>query len=159
MGTLWSASAIVAVLISNYTFSRSVSIRFLRTPLVLSAFLRWLNIRGLSSAIKRRDLHNNYLTEYIKSRSYILATPRALGTREVDLRTLQFVQWFIEIGLLPADDWSRHTMVDQFQTAALRYQLRQSTAARHISVTVYLTIARVWLTLARSPFVKHGVRM
>lgn len=82
--------------------------------------------RHAEEAVNRRLLHNAYLTEYVQSLTDCPTAAAAPGTRELDLRTLRFVQWFIEAGLLPLDDWSRHTVIDQFQTAALRYQLYQT---------------------------------
>lgn len=43
--------------------------------------------------------------------------------REIDLQTLRFVQYFIELGLQDFDDWTGFNIIDQFQTSSLRYQL------------------------------------
>lgn len=48
------------------------------------------------------------------------------GSRELDLKTLRFMQWFLELGLTAKDDFSYHDIIDQFQTSAIRYQLYES---------------------------------
>lgn len=47
----------------------------------------------------------------------------APGSRELDLKSLRFVQHMIEWGLTPHNNLSYHDVIDQFQTGAVRYQL------------------------------------
>lgn len=43
--------------------------------------------------------------------------------RELSLEDLKMLQHFVEIAHQAAGDWSNFTVIDQFQTSALRYQL------------------------------------
>ncbi|KAL6229375.1 hypothetical protein BDW75DRAFT_245790 [Aspergillus navahoensis] len=45
------------------------------------------------------------------------------GRRELSLDQLRFLQHILDLALKDVDDWSGFTIVDQFQPAALRYQL------------------------------------
>jgi hypothetical protein len=45
------------------------------------------------------------------------------GSRELSLEQLRWIQWMIELGSQDLNDWSNFTVIDQFQVAALRYQL------------------------------------
>ncbi|KAL3474483.1 hypothetical protein BJX99DRAFT_260415 [Aspergillus californicus] len=123
---IWLASAVAAGLVVQEPPSMAASSTVILLPLILFAAVRIRGRRQAADAIRRRDLHNTHLTEYLQSLSDSATASAAPGTRELDLQTLRFAQWFIETGLLPVDDWSRHTVIDQFQTAALRYQLYQT---------------------------------
>jgi len=73
-------------------------------------------------ARQRRQVRNDYLVEAVQQNQAQGKKP-APGSRELDLKTLRFVQWFTESGLSPMDDFSHHDVIDQFQTAAVRYQI------------------------------------
>jgi hypothetical protein len=73
----------------------------------------------------KRRARNEYLVESIKQ-SQAKAKQVELGSRELDLRTLRFLQWFIELGHTAKDDFFYHDIIDQFQTSAIRYQLYEA---------------------------------
>jgi hypothetical protein len=72
---------------------------------------------------EKRKARNEFLLETVKQNQLESPTMPVPGSRELDLRTLRFVQWYIECGLQGFDEWGMHDVIDQFQTAAVRYQL------------------------------------
>lgn len=78
---------------------------------------------GHTSGQAKAKLRNKYLVDaVVEQHAQALAVSPA-GSRELDLKTLRFVQHMIERGLSKHDDYSYHDVLDQFQTSALRYQL------------------------------------
>jgi hypothetical protein len=75
---------------------------------------------------KKRAERNAYLIQEVQKNQTSAPTPAAPGSREVDPKTLRFIQWMIELGLSKHDDWSYHDVIDQFQTSAVRYQLYEA---------------------------------
>lgn len=75
-----------------------------------------------SGQVKAKE-RNKYLVDAVVQQRTLASAAPAPGSRELDLKTLRFVQHMIERGLSRHDDFSYHDVVDQFQTAALRYQL------------------------------------
>jgi hypothetical protein len=126
---VWLASAALAGYIAERKPTKGISTAIMLVPLVLLGFLWVAAVRKSAAAGQLRRQHNQYLAKYIEALPDTFPPAAEPGTRELDLRTLRFVQWTIETGLLPPDDWSRHTVIDQFQTAALRYQLYQTVYA------------------------------
>lgn len=59
------------------------------------------------------------------------------GSRELDLKTLRFMQRFIELGLTTKDDFSYHDIIDQFQTSAIRYQLYEAVSDLGVYQFIY----------------------
>ena len=45
------------------------------------------------------------------------------GTRELSTEDLRLFQHYVQVAHQADDDWSNYTRIDQFQTAALRYQI------------------------------------
>ena len=74
---------------------------------------------------QKREKRNEYLVQSVRQ-SQEAAHTFAPGSRELDLRSLKFLQWMIELGLTAKDDFSYHDVIDQFQTSAIRYQLYES---------------------------------
>ncbi|KAI9373934.1 hypothetical protein BJX61DRAFT_541294 [Aspergillus egyptiacus] len=58
-----------------------------------------------------------------KSSARVQALPDADETRELSIHELRMLQHFVEVAHQAADDWSNFSVIDQFQTSALRYQL------------------------------------
>ena len=72
-----------------------------------------------------RKKRNEYLIQSVQESQAASKQPEP-GSRELDLRTLRFMQWFIELAHQPKDDFSYHDVIDQFQTSAIRYQLYEA---------------------------------
>jgi hypothetical protein len=79
-----------------------------------------------SMADKKREKRNEYLRQAVQENQTNAVVALDPVSRELDLRTLTFVQWHIELGLSGFDDWSYHDVIDQFQTLAVRYQLYEA---------------------------------
>ena len=123
---LWTGTALAAAgLAKDSLFEPAGTV----WPFICLAGLSYLYMQtsaGLRERIKRRDQRNAYLVDTVKANQETAIKCPAPGSRELDLKTLRFVQWFIELGLAPNGDWSYHDIIDQFQTSALRYQLYAS---------------------------------
>lgn len=78
-----------------------------------------INARGKSIQQRR----NKWLPSQVKTMQESAVSAPAPGSREVDIKTLRFLQHMIERGLTGHDDLSYHDVIDQFQTGAVRYQL------------------------------------
>ncbi|KAI1612524.1 hypothetical protein EDD36DRAFT_487577 [Exophiala viscosa] len=85
---------------------------------------------------KKREARNAYLVDEVRNNQLKAVAPKP-GSREVDERTLRFVQWFIELGMTPQDDFSYHDVIDQFQTSAIRYQLYESINVLGLYQSIY----------------------
>jgi hypothetical protein len=72
-----------------------------------------------------REKRNSYLIETVQ-KSQAAGKRHEPGSRELDLRTLRFLQWFLELAHTAKDDFSYHDVIDQFQTSAIRYQLYEA---------------------------------
>ena len=79
-----------------------------------------------AAASRKRMERNEYLVQAVQENQAKAMTSIAPGSRELDLKTLRFVQWWIELGLSGFNDWTYHDVIDQFQTSALRYQLYET---------------------------------
>ncbi|KAF2635183.1 hypothetical protein P280DRAFT_462019 [Massarina eburnea CBS 473.64] len=78
-----------------------------------------INARGHSL----QQTRNKWLPSKVKSMQDQATPAPAPGSRELDEKTLRFVQHMVERGLTKHDDLSYHDVIDQFQTGAVRYQL------------------------------------
>ena len=88
-------------------------------------YLTYATLNANAVARKKRETRNGYLVKEVQN-NQAQATESDLGSRELDERQLRFLQWFIELGLTPKDDFSYHDVIDQFQTSAIRYQLYEA---------------------------------
>lgn len=77
-------------------------------------------------AARTKRLERNQYLEQAVMENQKMGNKLVPGSRELSLETLRFVQWFIELGLAPQDDFSYHDVIDQFQTSAIRYQLYET---------------------------------
>lgn len=100
-------------------------------------YLVYVCRRAISEADKKRETRNSYLVDEVRNNQTQASPAPPPGTREVDERTLRFVQWWLELGLTPKDDFSYHDVIDQFQTAAIRYQLYEVMNSLGIYQSVY----------------------
>lgn len=91
---------------------------------VLSTFMCYFNrisARARKTARVKRQVRNNFLPGALAAVDKAAQAPAA--GRELELADLRDIQWTIDQGLRPLDDWTNFTVIDQFQTSALRYQL------------------------------------
>jgi hypothetical protein len=71
----------------------------------------------------RAEERNKYLIGAVKQQLATATTPPAAGERELDIESLRHIQYMVERGLSPENDWTAFDVIDQFQLCALRYQL------------------------------------
>jgi hypothetical protein len=100
------------------------------------AYLTYATPSANSDTRKKRQIRNEYLVQAVQL-SQATALVVKDGTRELDETSLRFVQWMIELGLAPMDDWSYHDIIDQFQTSAIQYQLYETVSAIGIYQSAY----------------------
>lgn len=123
---VWAGGALLAGLLAKDTLLEPAApLWALSVALAIITLRRW-SFQASVECVKVRERRNLFLIKEVEENRLKAPQPALPGNRELDIRTLRFIQWFIETGLLPANDWSRHTVIDQFQTAALRYQLYQT---------------------------------
>ena len=89
------------------------------------AYLTYATYAANAEAEAHRNTRNSYLVEEVQQ-SQAAGQRHEPGSRELDLRTLRFLQWFIELAHTAKDDFSYHDVIDQFQTSAIRYQLYEA---------------------------------
>lgn len=66
-----------------------------------------------------QQARNKWLPSEVKSMQEAAVPAPAPGSRELDEKTLRFVQHMVERGLTKHDDFSYHDVIDQFQTGAI----------------------------------------
>ena len=112
-------------------------------------YLTYSTQRANAEARKKREARNRFLLDEVRNNQTQASPAPEAGTREVDENTLRFVQWFVELGLTPKDDFSYHDVVDQFQTAAIRYQLYEAVNVLGLYQNVYCPNFRGYLYQAQ----------
>ena len=111
------------------------------------AWITYQTYAANAEARQKRQKRNEYLVEAVKE-SQAAGKRHAPGSRELDLRGLRFMQWFIELGLTKKDDFSYHDVIDQFQTSAIRYQLYEAVSDLGVYQFIYTPNFRGYLSQA-----------
>lgn len=123
--TLWMCSLLAASFLARDTVLESAGTIVTVACALATSYVIWRTRIANVEAERRRDERNAFLVDAVKE-NYANATPApAPGVREADERSMRFVQWVLEMGLAPQNDFSYHDIIDQFQTSAIRYQLYQ----------------------------------
>lgn len=78
-----------------------------------------------TEAQDKRKQRNEYLISSVQKTQQD-GVKHGPGSRELSLRDLRFMQWFVELAMRPFDDFKYHDVIDQFQTSAIRYQLYEA---------------------------------
>ena len=104
--------------------------------LVGVAWITYKTQTANTEARQKRHMRNEYLVEAVKT-NQAAGKKHEPGSRELDLKTLRFLQWFIELGLTKKDDFSYHDVIDQFQTSAIRYQLYEAVSDLGVYQYIY----------------------
>lgn len=95
-----------------------------------------INAQGNETQLRR----TRWPAENVKEQADHAVPAPAPGSREVDFKTLRFVQHMIERDLTPHDDLSYHVVIDQFQTGAVCYQLYGVVNSLSLYLTHYAPI-------------------
>jgi hypothetical protein len=86
-------------------------------------YLRILSAREKKANTTKRKRRNDFLPDAVPEVD-ASATPAPPATeRELSLDALRALQYVVDQSRLGVDDWTNHTVIDQFQTSALRYQM------------------------------------
>lgn len=132
---LWSTTAGLAAVLAKDSLWNPAGPVWAVICVVGVTYITYQTHAANHEAERKRQKRNEYLIETVQQ-SQAAGVKAKPGSRELDLRTLRFLQWIIELGMTPKDDFSYHDIVDQFQTAAIRYQLYE--AVSDIGVYQYI---------------------
>lgn len=93
---------------------------------LLFAFFGYFNrlsVKLYNKATAKREQRNAFLPASLADVKEAAVVAPADADRELSLEDLRDIQYVIDEGLKAIDDWENFTVIDQFQTSALRYQL------------------------------------
>ena len=133
---LWTGTSILAGFMARESLFDSAAPLWILACLGGIAYITWQTNVGNTQSQMKRCARNDYLVKSVQQ-SQAAAKEAAPGSRELDLRTLRFLQWIIELGLTPKDDFSYHDIIDQFQTSAIRYQLYEAVSVLGVYQSIY----------------------
>lgn len=122
---LWTGSLLTAAFLARDAVLESAGAIVTAACILGISYVVWKTRAANDEAEKRRDERNAFLVNAVEDNHANAIPAPAPGTREADERSLRFLQWVLEMGLAPQDDFSYHDVIDQFQTSAIRYQLYQ----------------------------------
>ncbi|RII15362.1 hypothetical protein CUC08_Gglean003403 [Alternaria sp. MG1] len=122
---LWVGSDLLAVALARETVLEAAGPIVTVACILGITYVTWQTQTANQEAEKRREQRNAYLVNAVQENQAKAQPAPRPGSREADERTLRFLQWVLELGLSPIDDFSYHDVIDQFQTSAIRYQLYQ----------------------------------
>ncbi|KAH7085825.1 hypothetical protein BKA63DRAFT_560455 [Paraphoma chrysanthemicola] len=120
---LWIGSDLFAALLARDSVVESAGSIVTVSVVAAITYVTWKTQAANRQAEKRREDRNKFLMNAVQDNHDQAHEAPPPGSREADERTLRFVQWALEMGLAPIDDFSYHDIIDQFQTSAIRYQL------------------------------------
>ena len=122
---LWAGSAALAAIMARESVLEIAGPVWAVLCVAGVAWITYKTSAANAEARQKRETRNSYVVQSVKETQAAGKKP-APGSRELDLKTLKFLQWFIELGLTKIDDFSYHDVIDQFQTSAIRYQLYEA---------------------------------
>lgn len=133
---LWTSSTLLSVLMARESLFETAGPVWILLCVIGVVYITVRTRMANLEASTKRKVRNDYLIQSVRDSQSASQKPKP-GSRELDLRTLRFMQWFIELGLSPKDDFSYHDVIDQFQTSAIRYQLYESISDMSVYQFVY----------------------
>lgn len=122
---LWTGTAVLAAGLARNTLLDLAAPIWVLICVCGISYITYQTQTANRSAKAKREKRNEYLIQSVQQ-SQTTAKRPAPGSRELDMKTLRFLQWMIELGMTAKDDFSYHDVIDQFQTSAIRYQLYES---------------------------------
>ena len=120
---LWFGSAGLAAILAKNDLVNQAGATWGALCLMMVTWAVWKSSQINAQGKVTQERRNKWLPSKVKEQADQAVRAPAPGSREVDPKTLRFVQHMIERGLTPHDDLSYHDVIDQFQTGAVRYQL------------------------------------
>lgn len=119
---LWSSTTALAAILARDELIELAAPVWTAVCIAGITYITYQTSTANNEARRLRNARNNYLINAVQQNQQDSKVP-APGSREADLETLRFLQWQLELGLSPENDFSYHDVIDQFQTSAIRYQL------------------------------------
>ena len=119
---LWSSSCLLAGFLARDTLFDLAAPIWIAITVGGVLWITYQTHAANTQQAQKRQTRNSYLIDSVRKNQQEAQKPE-YGTRELSLHNLRFLQWLIELGLTPFDDFSYHDVIDQFQTSAIRYQL------------------------------------
>ncbi|RDW67533.1 hypothetical protein BP6252_08929 [Coleophoma cylindrospora] len=126
---LWSGTAALSAALAQETLFEPAAYAWPFLCIVGIGYVTLSTYRANMAAEIERKARNEWLIDQVYRNQTDASEVPAPGSRELDLQTLRFVQWFMELALTDENDWSYHNIIDQFQTSAIRYQLYETVYA------------------------------
>lgn len=123
---LWLSTAGLAAALAHDTLYEPASYTWGCLCVLGICYVTLRTYNANKAADIQREVRNEWLVKQVHQNQINASEVDAPGSRELDLETLRFVQWFIELALTDENDWSYHNVIDQFQTSAIRYQLYET---------------------------------
>lgn len=122
---LWTGTSVLAGILARDSLLEIAAPIWITICAVGISVLTYKTHVANTEAQEKRKFRNEYLINSVRQTQQD-GKPFPPGSRELDLYNLRFLQWLVELGLKPFDDFSYHDVIDQFQTAAIRYQLYET---------------------------------
>ncbi|MCB1747509.1 MAG: hypothetical protein H6977_08085 [Gammaproteobacteria bacterium] len=135
--TVWLGSALLAgATVGDVAWAPGAWL----APLAAAGLFAWFQYRGMKRRAADRASYALRQTFFEASRSEVNERVRAepeAGTRELDLEQLKSLRYVYDRALQPVGEFAGYTVIDQFQPAALRYQINHLGFALAIAQTHY----------------------
>jgi hypothetical protein len=144
----WIISGLVATGLAGPQVTESAAMIGLGMVAVVWTYLATRTEYEEQAEISKKDRRNEYLQ---KADHEWLANSNAAerpGSRELTLEQLRFAQRIVDLAMKDFDDWEGMTVIDQFQTSALRYQLYEFVYGLAVWNTIYAPSFRGYLGAA-----------
>lgn len=122
---VWIGSAVLAAVLARDSLVDVVAPISVTLCIGTISYIAFQTNAANVEAQEKRKTRNEYLIDAVQA-NQTAAKKYPPGSRELSLRNLRHLQWVIELGLKPIDDFSYHDVIDQFQTSAIRYQLYEA---------------------------------
>lgn len=154
---LWTGTDLLAALFVKESVLESAGPVWTVICISGIAYLTWKTKEANQTGREKREVRNAYLVDAVQENQLnaVVAEP---GSREVDERTLRFLQWTLELGLSPKDDYSYHDVIDQFQTSAIRYQLYEAVSDLGLYQSVFAPNFHGYLSQAQRNIIEKSLQ-
>lgn len=120
---VWFGSALWAASMEHGAILPGVVDNVYRMLVLVAAALCLSMLAWFLSAVRQRRIDNDYLVRQKSRLDTIFTAPSPKQRPEMSLEHLQRVRFALDRALQPVDEFSGFELRDQFQTAALRYQV------------------------------------
>ena len=153
---LWTGTSILAAILAKDSLLEVAAPVWLAVCVGGIAYITFQTRAANVEAQDKRKSRNEYLVSSVRKTQTDGKRP-APGSRELDLHNLRFLQWIIELGLKPFDDFSYHDVIDQFQTSAIRYQLYETVSDLGLYQYIYAPNFHGYLSQAQRSCIEKSL--